>query len=109
MFKLSNHVNHELFYVFVGLKASLERLQLDYVDIVFANKPDPHTPMEGKLQKCPIYLLKEKNNGENSKKWKLYKHVLNIEFFLVSLIIFIACHIGVTSILLSRRKLFTWK
>lgn len=48
MFKLSNHVNHELFYVFVGLKASLERLQLDYVDIVFANKPDPHTPMEGK-------------------------------------------------------------
>lgn len=48
LFKLSNHVNHELFYVFVGLKASLERLQLDYVDIVFANKPDPHTPMEGK-------------------------------------------------------------
>lgn len=45
LFKLSNH---ELFYVFVGLKASLERLQLDYVDIVFANKPDPHTPMEGK-------------------------------------------------------------
>lgn len=35
-------------YIFLGLKASLERLQLDYVDIVFANKPDPHTPMEGK-------------------------------------------------------------
>lgn len=33
-------------HIIEGLKASLERLQLDYVDIVFANKPDPHTPME---------------------------------------------------------------
>lgn len=32
---------------FAGLKASLERLQLDYVDVVFANRPDPNTPMEG--------------------------------------------------------------
>lgn len=31
-----------------GLKASLERLQLEYVDVVFANRPDPNTPMEGK-------------------------------------------------------------
>uniref|UniRef100_A0A3Q3FKG6 Voltage-gated potassium channel subunit beta-1 n=1 Tax=Kryptolebias marmoratus TaxID=37003 RepID=A0A3Q3FKG6_KRYMA len=31
---------------FSGLKASLERLQLDYVDVVFANRPDPNTPME---------------------------------------------------------------
>uniref|UniRef100_A0A8D3AUQ8 Voltage-gated potassium channel subunit beta-2 n=1 Tax=Scophthalmus maximus TaxID=52904 RepID=A0A8D3AUQ8_SCOMX len=29
-----------------SLKASLERLQLDYVDVVFANRPDPNTPME---------------------------------------------------------------
>uniref|UniRef100_A0A8C6PIG5 Voltage-gated potassium channel subunit beta-2 n=1 Tax=Nothobranchius furzeri TaxID=105023 RepID=A0A8C6PIG5_NOTFU len=33
--------------IFWGLKASLERLQLDYVDVVFANRPDPNTPMEG--------------------------------------------------------------
>ncbi|XP_022342669.2 voltage-gated potassium channel subunit beta-2-like isoform X2 [Crassostrea virginica] len=33
-------------HIIEGLKGSLERLQLDYVDIVFANKPDPHTPME---------------------------------------------------------------
>uniref|UniRef100_F7E6Q1 Voltage-gated potassium channel subunit beta-2 n=1 Tax=Callithrix jacchus TaxID=9483 RepID=F7E6Q1_CALJA len=31
----------------LGLKASLERLQLEYVDVVFANRPDPNTPMEG--------------------------------------------------------------
>lgn len=35
-------------HVVVGLKASLERLQLEYVDVVFANRPDPNTPMEGK-------------------------------------------------------------
>lgn len=32
---------------FVGLKASLQRLQLEYVDVVFANRPDNNTPMEG--------------------------------------------------------------
>ncbi|ODQ54925.1 Aldo/keto reductase [Saitoella complicata NRRL Y-17804] len=29
-----------------GMKKSLERLQLDYVDIVMAHRPDPLTPME---------------------------------------------------------------
>ncbi|KXN71716.1 Aldo/keto reductase [Conidiobolus coronatus NRRL 28638] len=29
-----------------GLNASLKRLQLDYVDLVFAHRPDPETPME---------------------------------------------------------------
>ena len=38
-------------HILEGLKASLERLQMDYVDIVFANKPDPHTPMEGNRKK----------------------------------------------------------
>ncbi|CAF0849610.1 unnamed protein product [Adineta steineri] len=33
-------------HVIEGLRASLERLQLDYVDIVFANKPDTSVPME---------------------------------------------------------------
>lgn len=30
-----------------GLRASLERLQLDYIDVVFANRPDSNTPIEG--------------------------------------------------------------
>ncbi len=37
-------------HVIEGLRASLERLQLDYVDIVFANKPDTSVPMEGKFE-----------------------------------------------------------
>lgn len=34
--------------MFTGLRASLDRLQLEYVDIVFANKSDISTPKEGK-------------------------------------------------------------
>uniref|UniRef100_A0A3B4YR08 Voltage-gated potassium channel subunit beta-1 n=1 Tax=Seriola lalandi dorsalis TaxID=1841481 RepID=A0A3B4YR08_SERLL len=29
-----------------GLRASLERLQLEYIDVIFANRPDPNTPIE---------------------------------------------------------------
>ncbi len=29
-----------------GIRASLKRLQLDYVDIVYCHRPDPETPME---------------------------------------------------------------
>ncbi|ORY02414.1 voltage-dependent potassium channel, beta subunit [Basidiobolus meristosporus CBS 931.73] len=33
-------------HIVEGLNASLQRLQLEYVDIVFAHRPDPDTPME---------------------------------------------------------------
>lgn len=33
-------------HIMEGLAASLRRLQVDYVDVVFAHRPDPHTPME---------------------------------------------------------------
>ncbi|XP_075926319.1 voltage-gated potassium channel subunit beta-1 isoform X1 [Petromyzon marinus] len=33
-------------HIIEGLAGSLQRLQLDYVDVVFANRPDPNTPME---------------------------------------------------------------
>ena len=33
-------------HIVEGLHASLKRLQLSYVDVVFANRADPHTPME---------------------------------------------------------------
>ncbi|KAM9856303.1 voltage-gated potassium channel subunit beta-2-like [Aulostomus maculatus] len=33
-------------HIIEGLRASLERLQLEYVDVVFANRPDPNTPIE---------------------------------------------------------------
>lgn len=33
-------------HLFEGLKASLRRMQLDYVDLVFCHRPDPNTPIE---------------------------------------------------------------
>ncbi|KXN67606.1 Aldo/keto reductase [Conidiobolus coronatus NRRL 28638] len=33
-------------HIIEGLNFSLERLQLDYVDLVFAHRPDPDTPLE---------------------------------------------------------------
>ncbi len=33
-------------YLMQGINGSLKRLQLDYVDLIFCHRPDPHTPME---------------------------------------------------------------
>jgi voltage-dependent potassium channel beta subunit len=33
-------------YLMQAIEGSLVRLQLDYVDLVFCHRPDPHTPME---------------------------------------------------------------
>ncbi|KAI9597629.1 NADP-dependent oxidoreductase domain-containing protein [Syncephalis fuscata] len=33
-------------HIVEGLNASLKRLQLEYVDIIYAHRPDPETPME---------------------------------------------------------------
>ena len=33
-----------------GARASLKRLQLDYVDIIYAHRPDPATPLEETLR-----------------------------------------------------------
>lgn len=45
----ANYLTHSLsLSLSVGLKSSLQRLQLEYVDVVFANRPDSNTPMEGR-------------------------------------------------------------
>ncbi len=33
-------------YLLEGIEGSLKRFQLDHVDLVFAHRPDPHTPIE---------------------------------------------------------------
>ena len=33
-------------YLMAGIDGSLQRLQLDYVDLVFCHRPDPETPIE---------------------------------------------------------------
>lgn len=38
-----------------GLKGSLQRMQLEYVDVVFANRPDSNTPMEGESTRAQTH------------------------------------------------------
>ena len=33
-------------HIIEGTKAAIERFQMDYVDLVFCHRPDPHTPVE---------------------------------------------------------------
>ena len=41
-----NKVGLSYKHVIKGMEASLKRLQLEYVDVVFAHRDDSHTPME---------------------------------------------------------------
>uniref|UniRef100_UPI00358E0D2D voltage-gated potassium channel subunit beta-3-like n=1 Tax=Myxine glutinosa TaxID=7769 RepID=UPI00358E0D2D len=45
-------------HIIEGLKASLQRLQLDYVDVVFANRPDTNTPME-EIVRAMTYVINQ--------------------------------------------------
>nr|CAB3257998.1 voltage-gated potassium channel subunit beta-2-like [Phallusia mammillata] len=45
-------------HIIEGLNASLQRLQLSYVDIVFANRSDPDTPME-EIVRAFNYLIEQ--------------------------------------------------
>jgi voltage-dependent potassium channel beta subunit len=41
-----NNVGLSRKHIIEGITASLKRLQLDYVDVVFCHRPDDHTPLE---------------------------------------------------------------
>jgi aryl-alcohol dehydrogenase-like predicted oxidoreductase len=41
-----NNVGLSRKHIIEGMAASLERLQLSYVDLIYAHRPDRHTPME---------------------------------------------------------------
>jgi aryl-alcohol dehydrogenase-like predicted oxidoreductase len=53
----SNPVNNNGLFrkrIIEGLKASLERLQLSYVDLVYAHRPDRNTPIE---ERCALSIM----------------------------------------------------
>ncbi|XP_040125336.1 voltage-gated potassium channel subunit beta-3 isoform X1 [Ictidomys tridecemlineatus] len=45
-------------HIIEGLRGSLERLQLEYVDIVFANRSDPNSPME-EIVRAMTYVINQ--------------------------------------------------
>ncbi|XP_044147887.1 voltage-gated potassium channel subunit beta-1 isoform X1 [Bufo gargarizans] len=45
-------------HIIEGLKGSLQRMQLEYVDVVFANRPDNNTPME-EIVRAMSYVINQ--------------------------------------------------
>ena len=40
-------------YLMQAIDGSLARLKLDYVDLVYCHRPDPETPLEETVRRCP--------------------------------------------------------
>uniref|UniRef100_A0A3B5QX99 Voltage-gated potassium channel subunit beta-1 n=1 Tax=Xiphophorus maculatus TaxID=8083 RepID=A0A3B5QX99_XIPMA len=48
-----------IFFIYLsGLKGSLQRMQMEYVDVVFANRPDSNTPME-EIVRAMTYVINQ--------------------------------------------------
>ncbi|RLN86315.1 hypothetical protein BBJ28_00010352 [Nothophytophthora sp. Chile5] len=45
-------------HIVEGTKASLKRLELDYVDVIFCHHPDPHTPVEETVRAMNYVIAK---------------------------------------------------
>ena len=52
-----------------GLTASLERLQLDYVDLVFCHRPDPYTPTETVVRGMTDLVRSGKATAWGTSEW----------------------------------------
>lgn len=63
--------------LFPGLKGSLQRLQLEYVDVVFANRPDSNTPMEGEwrnvIKDSRVTDSSLTTYSTHSRKWNIFR------------------------------------
>lgn len=44
-------------HIIEGVKNSLKRLQLDYVDVVFCHRPDYDTPLEETCRGMPLIII----------------------------------------------------
>uniref|UniRef100_UPI00358E4EE1 voltage-gated potassium channel subunit beta-3-like n=1 Tax=Myxine glutinosa TaxID=7769 RepID=UPI00358E4EE1 len=53
------------------LSASLKRLQMDYVDVVFANRPDPNTPMEEIVRAMSHLISKGRAMYWGTSRWSV--------------------------------------
>lgn len=52
-----------------GIDASLKRLKLDYVDIVFCHRPDPQTPTETVVRAMTALVRSGKAHGWGTSEW----------------------------------------
>jgi voltage-dependent potassium channel beta subunit len=56
-------------HVIEGTHASLERLRLDYVDILFCHRPDPHTPIEETVRAMDVLVRQGKTFYWGTSEW----------------------------------------
>jgi len=52
-----------------GIDASLKRLQVDYVDLVFCHRPDPYTPTETVVRGMTNLVRSEKATAWGTSEW----------------------------------------
>ncbi|MEO8384672.1 MAG: aldo/keto reductase [Betaproteobacteria bacterium] len=56
-------------YLMQAIDASLKRLQLDYVDIAYCHRPDPHTPLEETVFAMHDMVARGKANYWGTSEW----------------------------------------
>jgi len=56
-------------YLVQAVEGSLRRLQLDYVDVVFCHRPDPHTPIEETVQALHDIITQGKALYWGTSEW----------------------------------------
>ncbi|KXN68594.1 voltage-dependent potassium channel, beta subunit [Conidiobolus coronatus NRRL 28638] len=60
-------------HIIEGLNASLKRLQLDYVDLVFAHRPDPEVPIEETVRAFNFLISQGKALYWGTSNWSAQK------------------------------------
>jgi voltage-dependent potassium channel beta subunit len=56
-------------HIIEGVNNSLRRLQMDYVDLVFCHRPDPHTPIEETVRAMDIVIRQGKAFYWGTSEW----------------------------------------
>ena len=56
-------------HIFEGMKASLKRLQVDYVDLVFCHRPDPFTPTATVVRSMSDIVRSGKATAWGTSEW----------------------------------------
>ncbi|OWZ07072.1 Voltage-gated potassium channel subunit beta [Phytophthora megakarya] len=56
-------------HIVEGTKASLERLQLDYVDVIYCHRQDPHTPIEETVRAMNFVIQQGKAFYWGTSEW----------------------------------------
>ncbi len=56
-------------HVLEGVEASLDRLQMDYVDLLFCHRPDPHTPTETVVQAMTDAIRRGAATAWGTSEW----------------------------------------